>query len=262
MTAATGVVAVRGAHPTAAAADSEIVGFLFDPAHLPSPAARRRKRALDLVLGTVLALLAAPVILLLALVSACALRTSPFFVQRRPGTGDSDFRIVKLRTLPKSFPHQAVKPELSGSPIPRFGAWLRRTHLDELPQLFEVVAGRMSLVGPRPRLSDDVERVDPGYDRLRRTVPPGCSGLWQISVVGDGTATGGPAYDLFYLRNVSVRLDLWILVRTMGQLLGLAPRVALGDVPASMQRHTRPAPLALPIYRVDPLLPVVTEDVA
>jgi len=239
--------------------DLDRVGVLFDARELPGRGARWRKRAFDVVLGSLLSLLALPLIAILALIGACVLRTNPFFVQRRPGTGSSEFRMVKLRTLPRSFPVQAIKPELSGCSIPRFGAWLRRRHLDELPQLFEVVVGRMSLVGPRPRLADDVEPVDPTYDRLRRSVRPGCSGLWQISVVGDGTATGGPAFDLFYLRHVSFRLDVWILARTIGQLFGLAARIDLDDVPSWVRR---PRPTLAPVYPVETLVPAVAEDVA
>lgn len=250
---------VRVAGPSAIPSDLEPVGVLFDVRSLPDRSTRLRKRAFDLVVGSVLTLLALPVIAALALLTACTLRCNPFFLQRRPGSGISEFRMIKLRTLPPSFPAQAMKPEITGCAIPRLGGWLRRTHLDELPQLLEVVAGRMSLVGPRPRLSDDVEPVDPVYDRMRRSVSPGCSGLWQISVAGAGTATGDPSFDLFYLRNVSLRLDLWILARTVGLLLGLADRVDLADVPAWVQRGVAPLPAA---YPVEILRPVPAEDVA
>jgi lipopolysaccharide/colanic/teichoic acid biosynthesis glycosyltransferase len=259
MTISTVVAARRRRPGPPRRGDADVVEFVFDPRELPDRSVRWRKRVFDLAVGSVLALLAVPVIAVLAVFSACALRCNPFFVQRRPGVGETEFRLVKLRTLPRSFPRQALKPEISGCAIPRFGSWLRRTHLDELPQLFQVVTGRMSLVGPRPRLCDAVEPVDPGYDRLRRAVAPGCSGLWQVSIVGDGTATGGPAYDLFYLRHASVRLDLWILLRTAGLILGLAPRVDLDDVPRWAQR--RRTPMAA-VYPVEPLLAVVTEDVA
>lgn len=262
MTVLSGAVPVhvmRVDAPPAITVESEPVGVLFDVRALPNRATRLRKRTFDVVVGSFLALLALPVIGALAVITACTLRCNPFFLQRRPGTGMSEFRMIKLRTLPRSFPAQAIKPELSGCAIPRFGGWLRRTHLDELPQLLEVVVGRMSLVGPRPRLSDDVEPVDPIYDRMRRSVSPGCSGLWQISVAGAGTATGDPSFDLFYLRHVSLRLDLWILLRTVGQLLGFAGRVDLADVPAWVQRG--PAPL-VPVYPVEVLRPLVAEDVA
>jgi lipopolysaccharide/colanic/teichoic acid biosynthesis glycosyltransferase len=226
---------------------------------LPSPGALRRKRLFDVVVGSVLALLALPLIVVLAAITACTLRANPFFVQRRPGSGSSQFRMVKLRTLPKSFPVQAVKPEIAGVRLPRFAGWMRRTHLDELPQLLEVVVGRMSLVGPRPRLADEVEPVEPHYDRLRRCVPPGCSGLWQISVAGVGQATSGPSYDLFYLCHASLRLDLWVLFRTLTLSLGLTDRIELIDVPAWVRAGSSTRPDRLVPYPMDVN---VVEDVA
>lgn len=210
---------------------SQLTFVLVRPRVLPGKAALARKRVLDVVVGTLLCLVAVPLIAVLAIAGALTLRCNPFFVQRRPGVGDKVLRVVKLRTLPRHYPAQAVKPELCGAHIPRFGAWLRRHHLDELPQLLEVVVGRMSLVGPRPRLGDAVEPVDPAFDRIRRAVRPGCSGLWQISVACDGPATGAPEFDLFYLRNITVRFDLWVLARTVGCLLGVVRAVNLDDVP-------------------------------
>lgn len=189
------------------------------------------KRALDLVLGSFFALIAVPVVAAFALMSAVTLRCNPFFVQWRHGTRGRVMRVIKLRSLPQGFPAYASKEELQGRRLPAFGLWLRRHHLDELPQLFEVVTGRMSLVGPRPRMCGGVEPIDPEYDQRRRQVRQGCTGLWQISVASDGFATGVPAYDLFYLRHMSLRLDLWIIARTVAYVLGLARPIALQDIP-------------------------------
>lgn len=197
----------------------------------PSAARLARKRVLDLVLGAVLALLAAPVVLGFAVVASVTLRCNPFFVQWRHGTGAQLMRVVKLRTLPRDFPAYASKAVLDNAGVPRFGLWLRRHHLDELPQLFEVMTGRMSLVGPRPRMCGGVEPIDADYDRARRQVRQGCTGLWQISVASSGFATGVPEFDLFYLRNMTVRLDLWIIARTVLFLFGLVAPIALADIP-------------------------------
>lgn len=236
----------------------------FTPVHVeareelaPSERQLLAKRLLDLALGLVLAIAVLPLVIVFALVTVLTLRCNPFFVQWRHGQVGREMRVVKLRSLPKQFPAYASKAELSGRDLPRFGMWLRRHHLDELPQLFEVVAGRMSLVGPRPRMCGGVEPIDPGYDDLRRQVRQGCTGLWQISIASDGVATGVPAYDLFYLRHMSVRLDAWIIVRTVGYLLGLAQPIALDDIPRWVLRSSRTAEL-LPY----PVEPVAAADLA
>lgn len=191
------------------------------------------KRALDLTLGSLLALLALPVIALLALTVAMQLRAWPFFTQRRPGFRGRPFTIVKIRTLPKTAPRYASKldMEIAGLRLPLICRLLRRTHLDELPQLLLVPLGRMSLVGPRPRQPDGVEPVDAEFDRLRSTVRPGCTGLWQVGSAADLLINGAPVFDLFYLRHACLRLDLWLMARTLPYMLRLVPPVEVADVP-------------------------------
>src|SRR5207248_607570 len=133
------------------------------------------KRVIDVVLGGVLSLLALPVLLVLALGTAIAFRAWPFFVQRRVGEGGDLFPMVKLRTLPPGAPKYATKHALPEMRVPAFADFLRRTHLDELPQLLLVPLGWMSLVGPRPKMPDEFEPVDPRYGRTRLTVPQGCT---------------------------------------------------------------------------------------
>jgi hypothetical protein len=120
---------------------------------------------------------------------------------------------------------------LATADLPRLCALLRRTHLDELPQLWSVVFGQMSLVGPRPALPTSVEPLDKGFETTRRSVRPGCTGLWQLSVASGDTATSAPRFDLFYIDNASLRLDLWILVRTIGWVLGLVKAIEISDIP-------------------------------
>jgi lipopolysaccharide/colanic/teichoic acid biosynthesis glycosyltransferase len=189
------------------------------------------KRAVDVVVGGVLALIALPIIVLLAAPVALLLRGNPFFVQTRRGRHGTPFRMVKIRTLPPSTPRHASKHDLDFDAIgvPKYCAFLRRTHLDELPQLLLVPLGQMSLVGPRPRML--VEEVEHRFDELRSEVRPGCTGLWQISVASSGLATGTPRFDLFYLCHASVRLDVWILLRTIGTVTGLLRPVDVDDVP-------------------------------
>jgi lipopolysaccharide/colanic/teichoic acid biosynthesis glycosyltransferase len=190
------------------------------------------KRAVDLSVGALLALLALPVVALLAVALLVVLRANPFFVQERAGHRHRTFRILKLRTLPPATPRNASKLalDIEGMNLPWLCAFLRRSHLDELPQLFLVPLGRMSLVGPRPRMMTEI--VPDDFDVLRRAVRPGCTGLWQISTAKYTLATAAPRFDLFYLRYSSLRLDLWIALRTVTNLLGVTQPIEVGDVPA------------------------------
>jgi lipopolysaccharide/colanic/teichoic acid biosynthesis glycosyltransferase len=191
------------------------------------------KRAIDIALGSVLALIALPFLALLALTLFVLTRGNPFFVQFRPGHDGGSFRILKLRTLPRSTPHYASKQDLQIGEmgLPWLCALLRRTHLDELPQLLLVPIGTMSLVGPRPRQANEVEGIDADFDALRRQARPGCTGLWQISTASSALLRDAPPFDLFYLQRASLRLDVWIMLRTVAMVLGLAKPVEIDDVP-------------------------------
>lgn len=234
----------------------------FTSAQLPSAATLVRQRMLDIALGTLLALVALPLLACFAVLCAVTLRTSPLFIATRPGRRDQQLRMVKLRTLPRTYPSAAVKPELTGQRMPALCSWLRRHHLDELPQLFEVVSGRMSLVGPRPRQDHEVDALHPEFDHFRRKVRQGCTGLWQISIAADGFLSDAADYDLFYLRHMSVRLDVWILARTVGRLLGIAKPVDLADVPSWALRRDRLAAIT-PYPKAEPIgKPVMADDIA
>ena len=189
------------------------------------------KRVFDLTVGSVLAALVAPVVVVLAVAVAWSLRCSPFFVQDRVGRGGIAFRMWKLRTLPPSMPGEADKYSISTVGTTPFARFLRSTHLDELPQLLLVPLGRMSLVGPRPEMRSLHARGDPAFARARTSVRPGCTGLWQASVHQRGLIWEAPQYDLFYVRHHSVRLDLWILGRTVLVMAGLRPPISLADLP-------------------------------
>ena len=186
------------------------------------------KRAMDLTFGSVLAVLAVPVILVLAVGVLLTLRTNPFFVQRRVGRAGRPITIVKLRTLPRSAPPYAAKHELGEIVLTRFTRALRRLHLDELPQLLLVPLGSLSLVGPRPEMPGlHGAAHDAGFARERVQVRPGCTGLWQIGEGASGLIWDAPEYDRYYLRHRSFGLDLWILWRTAWVITGLASPVSV-----------------------------------
>lgn len=193
------------------------------------------KRAIDVVVGSILALLSLPLVLLLALVTAVNLRAWPFFVQTRVGMGGVPFRIVKLRTLPVSTDHYADKRAIEAIPLTWISRTMRRTHLDELPQLFQVPLGRMSLIGPRPEMAFLHEQMPASFAQRRTEVRPGCTGLWQIGHDCGRLIGEAPQYDLHYVNNQSLLLDAWIAWRTLSIVVG-ADTIALSDIPAWLHR--------------------------
>jgi lipopolysaccharide/colanic/teichoic acid biosynthesis glycosyltransferase len=191
------------------------------------------KRAFDVSIGVVLVLLTLPVMVACTIGAAIAHRANPFFVQTRVGRGGRPFRVVKIRTLPPEAPRYADKYAIGAIPIPRFTALLRQLHLDELPQLLLVVTGRMSLVGPRPEMQGLHDRLDADFAAERSSVRPGCTGLWQVGTGCQGLIGESPEFDQHYLRFGTFRLDLWILVRTVGMFTGRhRPLASITDIPA------------------------------
>jgi lipopolysaccharide/colanic/teichoic acid biosynthesis glycosyltransferase len=194
--------------------------------------ARTGKRVFDVVAGLCLSMIALPIIIGSAIGISISLRTNPFFIQDRVGRNGETFRIPKLRTLPAGTPRYANKYELRFSGSSRFAALLRRHHLDELPQLFLVPFGWMSLVGPRPEMAHLYPRMPERQGGTRLRLRPGCTGLWQISVAHESLIAEAPEYDIFYVEHHSWRLDLWIILRTALIMLGVRQPITLNDVPA------------------------------
>jgi len=187
----------------------QAVPALYEPA----------KRAFD-VCGAVLGLiLSAP---LLAWCAWRVRRTSPgpaLLTQDRVGRDGRVFRMWKLRTMRADVPLYAEAPRGAADPrVTDYGRWLRATSIDELPQLWNVLRGEMSLVGPRPEMPFVVETYDE-WQRRRLTVKPGITGLWQILGRKDLPMHHNLHYDFYYIRNRSVTLDLSILIRTVGAVL-------------------------------------------
>jgi len=133
----------------------------------------------------------------------------------RNGSAD----IYKFRSMYVDAPKYAVTPSESSDPrITRVGRWLRRTSLDELPQLFNVLRGEMSLVGPRPEMPFIVEKYT-SFERQRLEAKPGITGVWQISAVRGEPIHHNMEYDIFYLQNRSFLLDAAILLKTFLSVL-------------------------------------------
>ena len=176
------------------------------------------KRLMDLVLAGLGALLFSPLMVLIALAIRLNSSGAALFRQRRVGLGGHPFMVLKFRTMTVDSPTFGPKPEsFTDERITRLGRWLRRTSLDELPQLFNVLKGEMSLVGPRPEQPFLVERYTP-WQQERLKVLPGMTGWWQVN------GRKQPMHehveeDLYYIRNWSLWLDVAILLRTVGAVL-------------------------------------------
>lgn len=195
------------------------------------------KRFVDLAVGILLSVLTAPIVLVLAVGSALAFRARPIFRQPRLGRGGRIFSFLKVRSLPTDVPADIDKYRLQEHSSSRWGSFIRTKHLDEFPQCWLLVTGRMSLVGPRPEMPSLSATYDPAFVHDRLLVRPGITGPWQVSPDSAGLIGETPHYDRYYLANASPSLDLWLLWRTFLGLFGAGPR-RLGDYPRRFVRET------------------------
>ena len=208
-------------------------------ARLSETAGNAARRLCDLVLAATILLLAAP---LMAVIAALVRATTPgpiLFRQTRLGHLERPFQMLKFRTMYADSDHavhrEYVTRMLNGEDVRQQGAtslfklehdpritpigrFLRRTSLDELPQLFNVLRGDMALVGPRPVLPWEVELYQP-HHRERFQVKPGITGLWQIRGRSRLSWLQALELDVEYARRRSMALDLWILVMTLPAVL-------------------------------------------
>ena len=177
------------------------------------------KRAMDIVVGVVLLVLLAAPMLLIALAIRLESRGPALFRQRRAGHRGRPFRMFKFRTMRTDADPYGASPRSGDDPrLTRVGRWLRETSLDELPQLLNVLAGRMSLVGPRPLYERQAEKWD-ARQRRRLDVPPGITGYAQAYGRGGLPIEDKIEMDLYYVDHRSLGLDLRILLRTVANVL-------------------------------------------
>ncbi|MFO0842168.1 MAG: sugar transferase [Gemmataceae bacterium] len=190
------------------------------------------KAAIDLVVACLLALPAVPVILLAALLVKLTSKGPAFYTQKRLGQGGKPFTIVKLRTMRHNC--EAVSGprwSLPGDPrVTPVGWFLRASHLDELPQLLNVLRGEMSLIGPRPERPEFVPQLEKelGAYRQRLNVRPGVTGLAQVLLPPDSdieSVRRKLAHDLFYIRELTPWLDLRLMLCTGLYALAIPFRV-------------------------------------
>ena len=173
------------------------------------------KRFIDEIIAIITILITLPLWLIIMLAIKLDSKGPVFFKQERIGYRGKKFFIYKFRSMYIHTPHYAKTPKNKADKrVTRIGTWLRRTSLDELPQLINIIKGDMSLVGPRPEMPFIVEKYKPIY-RWRLLVLPGLTGLWQISGRSDKPLAENIKYDLYYIKKQSLLLDLIILLRTI-----------------------------------------------
>jgi len=174
------------------------------------------KRAFDLAVSAAGLLISAPLLCLLAVAVKLTSKGPALFCQRRVGRGQRAFVCLKLRTMHAGTPSVPTHEAPAGS-MTRLGAFLRRWKLDELPQLWNVLKGEMSLVGPRPCLPDQHELIGERRERGVFTIRPGVTGLAQVSGVDMSDPVRCAELDARYMTAMGWRADLAILLRTFAR---------------------------------------------
>lgn len=202
------------------------------------------KRLLDVVIAAVAIVILSPLVLIVAILVAVTMGTPLMFSQRRLGLSDEEFTLHKFRTMREAYDEK-------GSPLPdeermtAAGVALRRTRLDELPGFVAVLAGHMSLVGPRPLPAYIVENLSGAKDRTM--VRPGFTGLAQVSGNTKLTNREKIALDLYYIRHSTMLMDLQILLKTIVTVIAGEKRdeeliaAALGEASTESSAGLNPA---------------------
>jgi exopolysaccharide production protein ExoY len=203
---------------------------LFGSVGSPRPIGLTSKRAVDVVLALSGILLLAPLLIICYVVTACCSPGPALFRHKRVGFNGKRFDCLKFRTMATDAPerlHQHLEKDpvasaewaenrkLRNDPrVTAIGAILRRSSLDELPQLFNVVKGDMSIVGPRPVTEEELSRYSSAISAYY-ACRPGITGLWQVSGRSTTTFNRRVAFDSYYARQWSMRLDAKILIATI-----------------------------------------------
>ena len=171
------------------------------------------KRFYDVVLSGMAIVVLSPILVVLIILGAIKMKGNPFFTQLRPGKNEKIFRLIKFRTM-------TCEKDENGNLLPdekrltKYGKILRSTSLDELPELFNIFAGQMSIVGPRPQLVRDMVFMSDTV-RARHTVSPGLTGLAQCSGRNAVSWEKKFEYDLKYIENITLWGDVAIIFKTV-----------------------------------------------
>ena len=190
--------------------------------------AKRIKRILDFILSISAIAVLFPLLVFLTIIGALAMRGNPFFVQPRPGKNERIFKLIKFRTMNN-------KKDSNGNLLPdeqrltKYGEFLRKSSLDELPELWNIAIGDMSIIGPRPQLVRDMVFMTP-KQRRRHLVRPGLSGLAQIHGRNDIDWEEKLSWDLKYIQNITFWGDVKIIVLTLWKAFVKQEGITEGDM--------------------------------
>lgn len=171
------------------------------------------KRPMDFFLSLCAILVLSPLLIVLTVIGVFAMKGNPFFTQLRPGKNEKIFKLIKFRTM-------TCETDKDGNLLPddkrltKYGKFLRSTSLDELPELFNILKGDMSVIGPRPLLVRDMVFMT-DIQRLRHTVRPGLSGLAQVNGRNAIKWENKLSYDLEYIENITFLSDVKIILETI-----------------------------------------------
>jgi len=193
------------------------IQYLMDPL---TSSGKVTKRGFDLFVSAIIVLALSPLFILVALLIKLESSGELFYVQKRVGKNGKTFQLFKFRSMVKDA-EEATGPvwaEKDDRRVTRVGSFIRRTGLDEFPQLINVLRGEMSLVGPRPERPFFVTQ-HPELTQWRLSVKPGLTGLAQIHGRYDLTLGEKVQYDLYYIQNYSLALDIEILIRTFSMIV-------------------------------------------
>lgn len=171
------------------------------------------KRILDILISLIMLILLSPILVILIIVNAIAMKGNPFFVQPRPGKNEHIFNLIKFRSMTCEKGSDGVLlPDEQR--LTKWGLFLRKTSLDELPELLNILKGDMSFIGPRPLLVSYLPYYT-SEERLRHSIRPGLTGYAQIHGRNSVNWDQRLAYDVEYVKHVSFKMDVHIVLKTV-----------------------------------------------
>ena len=180
------------------------------------------KRVIDFFLASIGLLVALPIVIVVAILISLETPGSPFYVQERVGKGGKHFKLVKLRSMRMDAEKDGAKwADVNDSRVTKVGAFIRKTRIDELPQFLCVLKGDMSIVGPRPErpmFTNQFNQEIAGFEK-RVLVKPGLTGLAQVNGGYDISPQEKLEFDLKYIRNLTLALELKIILKTFKVIL-------------------------------------------
>lgn len=185
------------------------------------------KRLIDIVCSLAALIVLSPVLLVLTIVGAIKMKGNPFFTQERPGKDEKIFKLIKFRSM-------TCEKDKDGNLLPddmrltKYGKWLRSTSLDELPELFNILKGDMSLIGPRPWAVSYLPYFTKN-ERRRHSIRPGLSGWAQVNGRTAASWDDRLKYDIEYIDNVSFLMDVTVIFMTIKKVLCRSDLVEAGQ---------------------------------